>query len=72
MANRSLRVVFDNIIFSLQRAGGISNYWHELLSRVEKSEISFRQFEKVNQNCYLFQLQMRAVEHHFIYIPMYL
>jgi len=25
-----MTVVFDNIIYSLQKAGGISNYWHEL------------------------------------------
>lgn len=57
MANhRSLTIVFDNIIFSLQRAGGISNYWYELLSRVKKSEILFRQFEKVNKNIFSKQL----------------
>ena len=70
MANRSLRVVFDNIIFSLQRAGGISNYWHELLSRVEKSEISFRQFEKVNQNIFSKKLVADAEKESFIPAPL--
>ena len=28
-----MRVTFDNIIFSLQRYGGISVVWNELLSR---------------------------------------
>ena len=32
-----MRIVFDNIVFSLQRAGGISVVWQELLSRFIKS-----------------------------------
>lgn len=33
-----MKVYFDNIIFSLQRSGGISVYWHELLRRLLVSE----------------------------------
>lgn len=32
-----MRIVFDNIVFSLQRAGGISVVWQEILSRFIKS-----------------------------------
>jgi mannosyltransferase len=31
-----MKIVLDNIIFALQRAGGISAYWYELLRRMER------------------------------------
>lgn len=34
----SIPIIFDNIVFSLQRAGGISVVWQELLSRFLKDE----------------------------------
>jgi len=38
-----MNLIFDNIIFALQRAGGISVYWHELLSRfLLDSDINFK------------------------------
>lgn len=33
-----MNVILDNIIFSLQKAGGISVYWNELLKRIEKQD----------------------------------
>lgn len=36
-----MKVIFDNIIFSLQSQGGISVYWRELLKRAEKNLDSF-------------------------------
>jgi mannosyltransferase len=44
-----INVVFDNIIFSLQRIGGISIYWKELVMRVE-NDVNFIQFESENEN----------------------
>jgi mannosyltransferase len=36
-----MKVIFDNIIFSLQKSGGISVYWYEILSRiVNQTEIN--------------------------------
>lgn len=29
-----MKIVFDNIVFSLQKAGGISVVWYELLKRI--------------------------------------
>lgn len=34
-------IVFDNVIFSLQKAGGISVYWSELISRCNANEALF-------------------------------
>lgn len=45
-----MRVVFDSIIYELQRAGGISLYWTELLSRAEKSSSFF--YGRVNSNIF--------------------
>lgn len=33
-----MKVALDNIVFSLQRTGGISTYWGELLKRVEDAD----------------------------------
>ena len=34
-----MRIHYDNIVFSLQRAGGISTYWSELINRLLRDEI---------------------------------
>jgi len=33
-----MKVIFDNIIFSLQKSGGISIVWKEFLQRILKSD----------------------------------
>ncbi|MCU7835158.1 MAG: glycosyltransferase family 4 protein [gamma proteobacterium symbiont of Taylorina sp.] len=43
-----MKVILDNIIFSLQKMGGISVYWHELLKRLvrdERFDLEVFQFE---------------------------
>ena len=49
----SYKVVYDNIVFSLQKAGGISGVWGELISRtIKKSEFdcSFLEYRAANVN----------------------
>ena len=38
-------IVLDNLVYSLQRAGGISTYWYELSSRLirDKADVRFIQ-----------------------------
>jgi mannosyltransferase len=43
-----MHLYFDNIIFSLQRAGGISVYWYELLRRMVRDEVSLHAIEGRN------------------------
>ena len=45
-------ITYDNIIFSLQRAGGISIYWYELIKRLnlECKEVKF--YETPNDNIF--------------------
>ena len=44
-------IILDNIIFSLQKAGGISNYWAEICKRFKSStRVVF--YEKKNKNLF--------------------
>ena len=46
-----MKIIFDNIIYSLQRAGGISLYWTELIKRFQKNKnVIF--FENKNTNIF--------------------
>lgn len=44
----SSTVIFDDIIFKLQKSGGISTYWHELTSRIKNC--ASIQFRNINGN----------------------
>ena len=45
------KIIFDNIIYSLQNIGGISRYWTELIKRIlTKDNLSF--YEKENNNLF--------------------
>jgi len=44
-----VKIFYDNIIFSLQKAGGISIYWSELIRRFKGNEsITFSEYENSN------------------------
>jgi mannosyltransferase len=45
-----MKIHYDNIVFSLQRAGGISTYWSELISRLlrDNVELTFEEFRHNN------------------------
>ena len=45
-----MRVHYDNIVFSLQKAGGISTYWSELINRLLRDDIDvvFEEFKHEN------------------------
>jgi len=45
-----MKIHFDNIIYSLQRAGGISTYWTELISRLLRDEHDVSFTELMHQN----------------------
>jgi glycosyltransferase involved in cell wall biosynthesis len=47
------KVVYDNIAFSLQKSGGVSGVWHELISRISKKQefdCSFLEYEHAKEN----------------------
>jgi mannosyltransferase len=45
-----MKIHYDNIVFSLQQAGGISTYWSELISRLlrDQVELTFEEFQHNN------------------------
>ncbi|MFM2230263.1 MAG: hypothetical protein RL607_1521 [Bacteroidota bacterium] len=50
---KNYKIVYDNIVFSLQKAGGISGVWRELISRTVRSEefdCSFLEYSDANNN----------------------
>jgi mannosyltransferase len=56
-----LKVIYDNIVFNLQRSGGISVYWKELIDRVineENVDVSFIEYEGSEENIFRKQLKI--------------
>jgi len=55
-----MELVFDNIIFSLQRAGGISVYWYEILKRALDDNDIFSTFiDQEGENIFRDQLPIK-------------
>lgn len=60
-----MQVVYDNIIYSLQKAGGISIYWTELIKRIVKAEpVEF--YEKSNENIFRKEINILTKEENSI------
>lgn len=43
-----MKIVYDNIIYALQKAGGISVYWSELSKRIAQHDVDFYGYESDN------------------------
>ena len=59
-----MRIIFDNIVFTLQKAGGISVVWQELLFRFlkeQKDEICFLEHESDKLNIFRQMLEIPQV-----------
>ena len=51
-----MNIFLDNIIFSLQKSGGISSYWYELLTRIiEDEKFEVRYLEDLNCESNIFR-----------------
>ena len=59
-----MKIVFDNIIYSLQKSGGGSVYWTELLKRFIKSdnELIFFDQKEPNENIFRKTLDLDKVK----------
>lgn len=53
-----MKLYFDNIVFSLQRAGGISVYWCELLKRMMDAGVDFNVIERKGAEGNIFRRQL--------------
>lgn len=64
-----MNIIFDNIVFELQRAGGISVYWSELISRIKPDQAIF--FGLSNSNIFCSDLQLYDVkkEQYWSFLP---
>lgn len=56
---KKINIVYDNIIYSLQKAGGISKYWTELIKR-QKRNVVF--YELKNQNIFRNSLKISTLK----------
>jgi glycosyltransferase involved in cell wall biosynthesis len=64
-----MNLILDNIIFSIQRAGGISVVWYELLKRIlDDQDFNYRILEEPNQN--LFRQKLIIPESRFLINPL--
>jgi mannosyltransferase len=50
-----MNIILDNIIFALQRAGGVSVYWYELLRRMERDGRSIQVIEHPQSKSNIFR-----------------
>ena len=58
-----MNVIFDNIIFSLQRSGGVSKVWYELLKRAAiDTSFSKLYLEFSHQNIFRQHLELPIAE----------
>ncbi len=55
-----MQLVYDNIIFSLQKAGGISIYWAELIKYLVKKHKDVIFYESENQNIFRKELDIKT------------
>ncbi len=56
-----MRVIYDNIIFSLQKAGGVSGVWKELIIRaneIDALDCRFLEYINSNENIYRRELNL--------------
>lgn len=53
-----MHIYLDNIIFSLQRAGGISVYWYELLRRMLRDEMPIHAIEGRSAQANMFRVKL--------------
>lgn len=56
-----MKIVYDNIIFSLQKSGGISVVWYELLKRLlkeRKNDLQVIEYQNANQNIFRSKLDL--------------
>lgn len=57
-----MKIVYDNIIYSLQKAGGISIYWTELIKRLIQKKDNILFFEFFNNNIFKKYIDIKTQE----------
>lgn len=60
-----MHIVYDNIIFSLQKAGGISSYWSEMIRRFVKSSMNICFYGRRNDNIFATSFSIKQSQEFF-------
>jgi glycosyltransferase involved in cell wall biosynthesis len=55
-------IIYDNVVFELQRAGGISVYWSELVKRLLEKDVSVAFFGREHSNIFGTELDLGKIE----------
>ncbi len=53
-------IVYDNIVFQLQDAGGISSYWLQLISRLLRDKVDVKFVHSISQNIAARELEINS------------
>lgn len=62
-----MKITCDNIIFSLQRAGGISNYWYQLVKRLKNNtDHNVVLYESENENLFRKRLRLDSLKENML------
>jgi len=62
-----MKIIFDNVIFSLQRVGGVSKYWYELLRRMIRDSRSIKSIEQNNCDSNIFRRNLNVDKASIVY-----
>lgn len=62
-----MKIIFDNVIFSLQRVGGVSTYWYELLRRMIRDGRSIKNIEQNNCDSNIFRRKLNVDKASIVY-----
>jgi len=65
-----MRIIYDNIIFSLQKAGGISVYWSELIKRIGKPDVDVEFYGEQGDN--IFERNLDVLVHQERNLPIWI
>lgn len=61
-----MNIVFDNVIFSKEKQGGISNYWYELIKRyADNKDCFFFEEKRSGENIFRKQLCLQNIVSHY-------
>lgn len=61
-----MKIIYDNIIFSLQKTGGISVYWAHLIRKFLESKIDIVFYEKKNSNIFKRNIVFNTISESFL------
>jgi glycosyltransferase involved in cell wall biosynthesis len=62
-----MNIAYDNIVFSLQKAGGISNYWYQLVKMLQNdSDHNVVFYESENNNLFRKKLNLNSLKENIL------